>query len=77
MSRPWRSGINLAIQDAVAAANILAAKLADGSLSDHDLGAVQRRREFQPAHTEASDLDTNAVISAFYPVAMRLPFLGR
>ena len=39
-------GINLAIQDAVAAANILGAKLASGNLSDSDLRAVQRRREF-------------------------------
>ena len=38
-------GINLAIQDAVAAANILAAPLASGSLSDDDLARVQRRRE--------------------------------
>jgi 2-polyprenyl-6-methoxyphenol hydroxylase-like FAD-dependent oxidoreductase len=38
-------GINLAIQDAVAAANLLAAPLAAGCLSDDDLGRVQRRRE--------------------------------
>jgi len=38
-------GINLAIQDAVAAANILSAPLASGRLSDDDLGRVQRRRE--------------------------------
>jgi 2-polyprenyl-6-methoxyphenol hydroxylase-like FAD-dependent oxidoreductase len=38
-------GINLAIQDAVAAANILAAPLASGRLSDDDLRRVQRRRE--------------------------------
>ncbi len=38
-------GINLAIQDAVAAANILSAPLASGQLSDDDLGRVQRRRE--------------------------------
>jgi len=38
-------GINLAIQDAVAAANILAARLASGRLSDDDLARVQRRRE--------------------------------
>jgi 2-polyprenyl-6-methoxyphenol hydroxylase-like FAD-dependent oxidoreductase len=37
-------GINLAIQDAVAAANILAAKLKDGSVSGRDLAAVQQRR---------------------------------
>lgn len=39
-------GINLAIQDAVAAANILAPKLAAHTLSDRDLQAVQRRRQF-------------------------------
>jgi len=39
-------GINLAIQDAVAAANILSAKLAADAVSDSDLQAVQRRREF-------------------------------
>jgi len=38
-------GINLAIQDAVAAANILSAPLRSGLLSDDDLGRVQRRRE--------------------------------
>ena len=39
-------GINLAIQDAVAAANILAAKLAVGAASDQDLEAVRKRRLF-------------------------------
>jgi 2-polyprenyl-6-methoxyphenol hydroxylase-like FAD-dependent oxidoreductase len=39
-------GINLAIQDAVATANILAAKLKAGSLRDGDLELVQRRRLF-------------------------------
>jgi 2-polyprenyl-6-methoxyphenol hydroxylase-like FAD-dependent oxidoreductase len=38
-------GINLAIQDAVAAANILASKLASGNVNDRDLEQVQRRRE--------------------------------
>jgi 2-polyprenyl-6-methoxyphenol hydroxylase-like FAD-dependent oxidoreductase len=38
-------GINLAIQDAVATANILAGPLASGRLSDADLVRVQRRRE--------------------------------
>ncbi|WP_317994864.1 FAD-dependent oxidoreductase [Vulcanimicrobium alpinum] len=37
-------GINLAIQDAVAAANLLAAPLRDGAVSDAQLEAVQRRR---------------------------------
>jgi 2-polyprenyl-6-methoxyphenol hydroxylase-like FAD-dependent oxidoreductase len=39
-------GINLAIQDAVATANLLAAKLRAGTLRDDDLEAVQRRRLF-------------------------------
>ena len=38
-------GINLAIQDAVAAANILAPKLRAGEVTQADLHAVQRRRE--------------------------------
>ncbi len=37
-------GINLAIQDAVAAANLLAPKLRDGSLKDDDLQLVRKRR---------------------------------
>lgn len=37
-------GINLAIQDAVATANILAAKLQGGVVSEDDLDAVRRRR---------------------------------
>lgn len=39
-------GINLAIQDAVAAANLLAAKLKAGTLLDEDLESVRRRRLF-------------------------------
>ena len=37
-------GINLAIQDAVAAANLLAGPLADGTLKDDDLEKVRKRR---------------------------------
>ena len=45
-------GINLAIQDAVAAANELAAPLAKGAVSDEHLRAVQRRREFPTRVTQ-------------------------
>jgi 2-polyprenyl-6-methoxyphenol hydroxylase-like FAD-dependent oxidoreductase len=45
-------GVNLAIQDAVAAANILAAPLLRGAVSDADLHAVQRRREFPTRATQ-------------------------
>jgi 2-polyprenyl-6-methoxyphenol hydroxylase-like FAD-dependent oxidoreductase len=39
-------GVNLAVQDAIAAANILAAPLREGRLTTSDLDAVQRRRTF-------------------------------
>ncbi|MEJ8571952.1 FAD-dependent oxidoreductase [Microbaculum marinum] len=39
-------GVNLAVQDGVAAANLLAAKLRAGTVTDADLAAVQKRREF-------------------------------
>jgi 2-polyprenyl-6-methoxyphenol hydroxylase-like FAD-dependent oxidoreductase len=39
-------GINLAIQDAVATANLLAASLKNGTFKDRDLERVQRRRLF-------------------------------
>jgi 2-polyprenyl-6-methoxyphenol hydroxylase-like FAD-dependent oxidoreductase len=45
-------GINLAIQDAVAAANILSEKLRDGTLSESDLRAVQERRMFPTRATQ-------------------------
>ena len=45
-------GINLAIQDAVAAANILTPRLLEGSVSQRDLEAVQRRREFPTRATQ-------------------------
>ena len=37
-------GVNLAVQDAIAAANILAPRLRAGTLTEADLAAVQRRR---------------------------------
>ena len=45
-------GINLAIQDAVAAANLLAAPLAHGACSVHDLKNVQERREWPTRVTQ-------------------------
>jgi 2-polyprenyl-6-methoxyphenol hydroxylase-like FAD-dependent oxidoreductase len=46
MSPAGGVGINLAIQDAVAAANLLAAKLKAGPVSIADLEQVQKRREW-------------------------------
>ncbi|HEV2532898.1 FAD-dependent oxidoreductase [Phenylobacterium sp.] len=49
-------GINLAIQDAVAAANHLAAPLREGRLSAADLAAVQARREPPTRITQAAQV---------------------
>jgi 2-polyprenyl-6-methoxyphenol hydroxylase-like FAD-dependent oxidoreductase len=46
-------GINLAIQDAVAAANLLALPLLRGTVSEQDLRQVQRRRSFPTRMTQA------------------------
>jgi 2-polyprenyl-6-methoxyphenol hydroxylase-like FAD-dependent oxidoreductase len=49
-------GINLAIQDAVAAANLLARPLLRGAPSADELAAVQRRREFPTRMTQRMQL---------------------
>ncbi len=46
MSPAGGVGINLAIQDAVATANLLAEKIRNGTCGDKDLVRVQRRREW-------------------------------
>ncbi len=45
-------GINLAVQDAVAAANLLAEPLRRGYVSERELAAVQRRRELPTVVTQ-------------------------
>jgi 2-polyprenyl-6-methoxyphenol hydroxylase-like FAD-dependent oxidoreductase len=58
-------GVNLAVQDAVAAANRLAAPLAAGTMSEDDLAAVQRRRMFPTRMTQAFQVFAqNNVLSA-------------
>jgi 2-polyprenyl-6-methoxyphenol hydroxylase-like FAD-dependent oxidoreductase len=46
-------GVNIAIQDAVAASNLLAAPLRENRLKDSDLAAVQARRMFPARATQA------------------------
>ncbi|HEY6326866.1 MAG TPA: FAD-dependent oxidoreductase [Candidatus Cybelea sp.] len=76
-------GINLAIQDAVAAANILAAKLLRGDITVRDLRAVQRRREGAARLTQAlqlfiqSKIIGNVLASGRAPMLHRLPALLR
>ncbi|MEA2881170.1 MAG: hypothetical protein QOH32_389 [Bradyrhizobium sp.] len=45
-------GVNLAVQDAVATANLLAAKLRAGCPSEEELDAVRKRREFPVRMTQ-------------------------
>jgi len=83
-------GINLAIQDAVATANILAARLAAGTVRIDDLRAVQKRRTFPVAVTQAGQvfvqnrvfarvLGSTRTFAAPWPVKLlnRFPFLRR
>jgi 2-polyprenyl-6-methoxyphenol hydroxylase-like FAD-dependent oxidoreductase len=52
MSPAGGVGINLAIQDAVAAANLLTVPLREGRVTEEILSAVQRRREFPTRVTQ-------------------------
>ncbi|MGY4454415.1 2-polyprenyl-6-methoxyphenol hydroxylase-like FAD-dependent oxidoreductase [Bradyrhizobium sp. i1.3.1] len=45
-------GVNLAVQDAVATANLLADKLRHGCPTENELDAVRRRREFPVRMTQ-------------------------
>lgn len=58
-------GVNLAVQDAVATANLLADRLTRGCPSEDELDAVQRRREFPVKMTQAMQgIVQNHIISA-------------
>jgi 2-polyprenyl-6-methoxyphenol hydroxylase-like FAD-dependent oxidoreductase len=73
-------GINLAIQDAVAAANILASKLMAGNISASDLESVERRREFPTRATQKLQIAVqNRVIRRVLGNSnpLKLPFLLR
>jgi 2-polyprenyl-6-methoxyphenol hydroxylase-like FAD-dependent oxidoreductase len=73
-------GINLAVQDAVAAANILWAPLTNGRLSVDDLRAVQRRRDFPTRATQRMQVALHTRV--FVPTLRgrgftRLPLVAR
>jgi 2-polyprenyl-6-methoxyphenol hydroxylase-like FAD-dependent oxidoreductase len=83
-------GINLAIQDAVAAANILGPELLCGTPSEHDLRAVQKRRMFPTRATQRLQLIVqNNIIRRvlgstkpltlpwFFKLFQRFPYLRR
>ncbi len=57
-------GVNLAVQDAVATANLLADRLTRGCPSEEELDAVRRRREFPVKMTQAMQVVVqNRIIS--------------
>jgi 2-polyprenyl-6-methoxyphenol hydroxylase-like FAD-dependent oxidoreductase len=74
-------GINIAIQDAVAAANILAAPLREGRLKDSDLAAVQARRLFPARATQAAQvfLQDRIIAPSLAPASgtIEVPFIVR
>ena len=83
-------GVNLAVQDAVAAANILCEPLRRGRVSEDDLARVQKRREFPARVTQGIQvflqkrvisraLQAKGELQAPWPVRLlaRFPFLRR
>jgi 2-polyprenyl-6-methoxyphenol hydroxylase-like FAD-dependent oxidoreductase len=67
-------GVNLAVQDAVAAANLLAAKLKAGSVEEADLARLQARREEAARRTQAFQrLIQSRVVSQTLSASDRLP----
>jgi 2-polyprenyl-6-methoxyphenol hydroxylase-like FAD-dependent oxidoreductase len=90
MSPAGGVGINLAIQDAIAAANILVGPLRKGTLSVDDLRQVQRRRELPTRLTQGMQIPMqNALFKGvieqsgelktpvFIKLLQRFPFLRR
>lgn len=74
-------GVNLAVQDAVATANLLASKLQKGCPSEDELGAVQRRRQFPVRMTQRMQVvvQNNIVSAALRPGngPLKAPFVMR
>ncbi|MBB5851877.1 FAD-dependent oxidoreductase [Amycolatopsis umgeniensis] len=62
MSPAGGMGVNIAVQDAVAAARILAGPLRRGSLTARDLGRVQRRRNFVVTLTQKMQLGEHKML---------------
>jgi 2-polyprenyl-6-methoxyphenol hydroxylase-like FAD-dependent oxidoreductase len=79
MSPAGGVGINLAIQDAVATANLLATKLRDGPVSLADLDRVQRRRQWPATliQTVQTFVHKNVVTGKQTSGSTSLPFLPR
>jgi 2-polyprenyl-6-methoxyphenol hydroxylase-like FAD-dependent oxidoreductase len=74
-------GVNLAVQDAVATTNLLAAKLAKGCPTEDELDAVRKRREFPVRMTQAMQVvvQNNIISVALKPgdAPIRPPLAAR
>jgi 2-polyprenyl-6-methoxyphenol hydroxylase-like FAD-dependent oxidoreductase len=74
-------GVNLAVQDAVATANLLAAKLANGCPSEDELDAVRARREFPVKMTQRMQVvvQNKIITSALRPgnQPLKVPLIVR
>ncbi|KRR16533.1 hypothetical protein CQ14_30355 [Bradyrhizobium lablabi] len=74
-------GVNLAVQDAVATANLLASKLVSGCPSEEELDAVRRRRAFPVRMTQRMQVvvQNNIVNAALKPgnQLLKVPFVMR
>jgi len=66
MSPAGGVGINLAIQDAVATANILAESFRDGPVTDAQLARVQQRREFPTRVTQALQVNGHKLFARVF-----------
>src|SRR2546421_1913317 len=78
MSPAGGVGINLALQDAVATANLLAAKLVTRRVTMSELGAVQKRREFPIRFIQALQVQIHKRINGRTSgTGDRLPLLPR
>jgi 2-polyprenyl-6-methoxyphenol hydroxylase-like FAD-dependent oxidoreductase len=78
MSPAGGVGINLALQDAVATANLLAAKLRDRAVTVEELEEVQKRREFPVRFIQALQVQIHRRINGRTSGAGdKLPFLPR
>lgn len=73
-------GVNLAVQDAIAAARILGAPLREGTLTNEDFAAVQARRDWPARFTQSAQvLAHNLVLIAALTAKERIhpPFVLR
>jgi 2-polyprenyl-6-methoxyphenol hydroxylase-like FAD-dependent oxidoreductase len=68
MSPAGGVGINLAIQDAVAAANLLADPLRDGRVTEKLLAQLQRRREFPTRVTQALQVNAHKAFAKVFEI---------